>query len=515
MTKSREMNDMSRRVIFFDTTLRDGEQAPGFSMDLHEKVEVAKQLERMKIDIIEAGFAVSSPGDAQSVKAISGVIKDSKVASLCRAVRNDIDVSWECLKKAVSPRIHIFVATSDIHMKYKLKVTREEIMEMVSESVAYASKLCPDVQFSAEDACRSDREFLTRVFETAIKNGATTINIPDTVGYMTPTEMYALAKFVMENTMGSERVSLAVHCHNDLGMATANSLAGIAAGAAQVDCTVNGIGERAGNAALEEVLMALYTRKNYYDVSFRADTRQIYRTSRLVQTITAAAIPPNKAIIGQNVFSHESGIHQHGVMANRATYEIMTPESVGIPQNTMVLGKHSGRHAFESKVRELGYDISPEEINSAFGRFKLLADKKKVIFDRDIETLLAGNDVEHPGRFSLDSFVINSGSSIDATAIIKLLVDNDTVHKEVAIGYGPIDAAFKAINKITGEEFELTNYSLASVTEGEDALGEAVVTLENNSLSVIGRGVSTDVFEASIKAYINGVNKYFSSDFNN
>lgn len=499
---------MSRKILIFDTTLRDGEQAPGFSMDFREKVEVALQLEKLKVDVIEAGFAVTSPGDLAAIRQISASVKDCAVASLSRAVRGDVDASWEALKDAAAPRIHIVIATSPLHMEYKLHMTPQQVLERTADSVAYAKTLCSDVQFSAEDACRSDREFLARVLETAIMAGATTVSVPDTVGYITPTEMYALVKYLRENVRGIENVTIAAHCHNDLGMGTANSLGAVAAGAGQVECTVAGIGERAGNTPLEEVVMALKTRASYYEVDLRTETRQIYRTSRLVSSITGAPIPPNKAVIGSNAFSHESGIHQHGVMANRSTYEILKPEDLGIPEKKMVLGKHSGRHAFEERLKLLGHELSREEMDQAFERFKVLADKKKTITDRDIDALFGGKQ-EVVGRYSLDKFVINSGNSIHSTAVVEVFAGEDRVRK-VALGEGPVDAAFKAINKIAGREFTLENYTLSSVTEGEDALGEALVRISLDGRIVTGRGVSTDVIEASIKAYINGVNKMVS-----
>ncbi len=494
------------RVKILDTTLRDGEQAPGFSMDLIEKIEVAKQLERLRVDIIEAGFAVVSPGDMAAVKAIASEIRGCGVASLARAVEKDIDAAWEGLRSASAPRIHVFIATSQIHMRYKLHMTEDEVLERTAAMVKYAKSYCDDIQFSAEDAARSDKNFLCRVMDAAIKSGATTINIPDTVGYTTPTEMYALVKYVRENVENADKVCISVHCHNDLGLATANSLGGIAAGATQVDCTVGGMGERAGNTSLEEVVMALHTRKAYYNAETNVDTAQIYRTCRLLQTVTGVPIPPNKAIVGQNAFSHESGIHQHGVMENPETYEIMTPASIGVPQNKMVLGKHSGRHAFVDRMRYLGIDLTKEQLDTAFEKFKDLADKKKVISDRDLEALLGTSVKSFGGRYILDSFVINSGNTIEATALVKLKMSDITL-SAVSRGDGPIDAAFKAINSMLGDEFSLENFSLNSVTEGGDALGEALVRISRAGVEVVGRGLSTDVVEASIKAYINGVNK--------
>lgn len=503
---------MSRTVKIFDTTLRDGEQSPGCSMNLGEKIEVARQLEALKVDIIEAGFAIASPGDAAAISAISSAIKDSVVCSLARATEKDIDAAWGAIKNAAAPRIHTFIATSPVHMAYKLKMTPDEVVERAGKMVAYAKKYVSDVEFSAEDACRSDLDFLVRVLETAIKNGATTLNIPDTVGYLTPQEMFDRITYIRNHTEGIENVTISCHSHNDLGMAVATSLAAVSAGAGQIECTINGIGERAGNTALEEVVMALNTRKDYFDVNCRIDTTGIYRTSRLIQTITGVQVPPNKAIVGANAFAHESGIHQHGVLAEKSTYEIMTPESVGIPKNAMVLGKHSGRHAFEDRLQTLGYTLTPEQIDEAFVKFKALADKKKTIKDRDLEGLIGVATVSNVERYILDSFVINSGNTITSTAVIKLKKGED-MHEKVAIGDGPINASFKAVNKIIGKNIELKDYSLRALTDGEDAQAEAVVKISVDGMhTVTGRGVSTDTIEASIKAYINGINKHFAEN---
>jgi len=500
---------MSRRIYIFDTTLRDGEQSPGCSMNLQEKLEIAKQLERMKVDIIEAGFAISSPGDFQAVKAIAETIKDCTVASLSRALTQDIDRSWEAIRKAVSPRIHVFLATSPIHMKYKLRMTPEEVLERAKSMVAYAKKYCSDVEFSAEDATRSDPEFLYRVFEAAIKAGATVINVPDTVGYTMPEEFYELIKNIKENVSNIDKAQIAVHCHNDLGMAVANTLAAARAGATQLECTINGIGERAGNAAVEEVVMAIKTRPHLYDMEVRMDTTQIYRSSKLISSITGVSVQPNKAIVGANAFAHESGIHQHGVLAEKSTYEIITPESIGLTKSNMVLGKHSGRHAFEDKLKALGYNLSKEELDEAFIKFKELADKKKLVQDADLEVLLHHKAVQVPEIYKLDRFVINTGNTITATASVRLIKQNGDkqIIEEVSTGDGPIDAAFKAIDKIAGVNFTLEDYSLRSVTEGQDAQGEAYVKIRSGSRLYTGKGVSTDVFEASVLSYVNAINK--------
>lgn len=495
-----------KKIQFFDTTLRDGEQAPGFSMDIHEKLEIARQLERLRVDVIEAGFAIASPGDLLSIQHIARDIKDAAVCSLARALPKDIDAAYEAVKGAAEPRIHIFLATSPIHMQYKLRMTPEQVLEQVSAMTAYAKSRCGSVQFSAEDATRSDPNFLVRVFEAAIRQGASVLNVPDTVGYSHPGEMRALIEHILTHTQGIEKVVLSTHCHNDLGLASANSLAAMQSGVTQVECTVNGIGERAGNAALEELVMALHVRQDSFDAETRIDTRQLYRTSRLLQSISGVTVAPNKAIVGGNAFAHESGIHQHGVMAERTTYEIMSPDSVGIPENKMVLGKHSGRHAFEERLSALGFELSPEERQSAFERFKVLADKKKVIQDGDLEAIVGNREGMLPGLASLESFVINAGSVIDGTAIIKLRVGDEIV-QQVAMGDGPVDAAFKAINKITGHEFSLASYQLNAITEGGDAMGECILHVSLNDRAVTGRGLSTDIIEATIRAYIHAVNK--------
>ncbi|HHW22334.1 MAG TPA: 2-isopropylmalate synthase [Clostridiaceae bacterium] len=500
---------MPNRVYIFDTTLRDGEQSPGCSMNLQEKIEVAKQLERLKVDVIEAGFAISSPGDFQSVKSIAETVKNCTVASLSRARTEDIDRSWEAIKNAVSPRIHVFIATSPIHMEYKLRMSPDQVLERAVEMVKYAKRYCSDIEFSAEDATRSDPEFLYRVFEAVINAGATVINVPDTVGYTTPDEFYRLISNIKSNVSNIDKAIISVHCHNDLGMAVANTLAAARAGATQLECTINGIGERAGNAAMEEIVMALKTRSQLFDVDCRVDTTQIYRSSKLISSITGVSVQPNKAIVGANAFAHESGIHQHGVLANKTTYEIMTPESIGLSRNTMVLGKHSGRHAFEDRLRSLGYNLTKEELDETFQKFKVLADKKKVVQDADLEVLLQHKAVEVPETYRLDRFVINTGNTITATASVRLIKFNgdEQIIEEVSTGDGPIDAAFKAIDKIAGISFTLEDYSLRSVTEGQDAQGEAYVKIRSNSKVYTGKGVSTDVFEASVLSYVNAINK--------
>ncbi|MCD8389328.1 MAG: 2-isopropylmalate synthase [Oscillospiraceae bacterium] len=504
---------MGRTIKIFDTTLRDGEQSPGCSMNLNEKLEVAKELEALHVDIIEAGFAISSPGDAAAISAIAETVRGCSVCSLSRCNEADIDAAWEAIRHAAAPRIHTFIATSPVHMEYKLKMTEAQVLESVAHHVAYAKKYCPDVEFSAEDATRSDMNFLCRVFEAAIRAGATTLNIPDTVGYTTPDEYAALIRYLREHTPGIENVILSCHMHNDLGMAVANSLAGVMAGVDQIECTINGIGERAGNASLEECAMALNTRRDFYGMDCNIDTKQIYHASRMIQTITGVAVAPTKPIIGANAFAHEAGIHQHGVLANKQTYEIMTPESVGIPKNAIVLGKHSGRHAFEERLIELGYSLDSEALNKAFEKFKILADKKKVVKDRDLEALVGAVPVTGTEKFALENFVINTGNTITTTAVIRVKKGEESAER-VAAYNGPIEAAFHAINKIVGREITLKDYSLKAMTDGEDAQAEAIVKIcfdGDEDEMVTGRGVSTDVIEASIKAYINGINKYFNN----
>lgn len=498
---------MSARIKIFDTTLRDGEQTPGVSLNIQEKLEIARQLARLGVDVIEAGFAISSPGDFMAVKTVAENVKGPVIASLSRAVEKDIDRAWEALQNAENPRIHTFIATSDIHMKYKLKMTEEQVLERAVAMVKYAKKYCSDVEFSAEDASRTRTEFLYRILEEVIKAGATVVNIPDTVGYAMPDEFGKLIRGIKENVRGIEKADISVHCHNDLGLAVANSLAAVMNGATQVECTINGMGERAGNASMEEIIMGIQTRKDFYgEMVHNIDTRQIYRSSKLVSKLTGVNLQPHKAIVGKNAFAHESGIHQHGVLAERSTYEIMTPESIGLSQNRIVLGKLSGRHAFEERLKEMGYNLSQEEITKAFEKFKELADKKKIVTDRDIEAL-AGEKVSAVEEvYKLDSFQINSGNKVIATATVSMFRNGEHL-TEAATGDGPINAAFKAIERSVGFEVHLEDYSLKGVTEGADALGEATVRVMKDNRIYVGRGVSTDVIEASVKAYINAINR--------
>ncbi|MFQ5721730.1 MAG: 2-isopropylmalate synthase, partial [Candidatus Aminicenantales bacterium] len=431
------------------------------------------------------------------------------VAALARATPKDIETAWEALKKAARPRIHTFIATSPIHMKYKLKMSQNQVLETTECMVRYARNLCDEIEFSAEDATRSIPEFLYRVLERAVAAGASIINIPDTVGYTTPAEFSRLIKNIKENVSNIDRAEISVHCHNDLGMAVANTLAAAQVGATQLECTINGIGERAGNAALEEIVMALHTRKNLFHLRCRVDTTQIYRSSKLVSTLIGVPLPPNKAIVGSNAFAHEAGIHQHGVLSEQRTYEIMSPSSIGLSENKIVLGKHSGRHAFEDRLKKLGYLLSSEDLDKTFKDFKELADKKKAVSDWDIEALIHNKYTNTPQIYQLERFIINSGNTITSTANIKLTNNNES-REEVAVGDGPMDAAFKAVEKITGLSLKLENYSVQSVTSGKDAQGEVVVKIRKDNQIILGRGLSTDVLEAGIKAYINAVNKILS-----
>jgi len=495
----------TRRVKIFDTTLRDGEQAPGCSMNLHEKIEVAKRLEKLGVDIMEAGFPISSPGDLESVRAIARIIKDSAVAGLCRCLEKDIDAGREALAKAAAPRIHVFLATSPVHMEYKLKMAPEQVLEQAIASVKYAKKFCDDVEFSAEDAFRSDPDFVCKVFGEVIKAGALTVNFPDTVGYAMPAEFGERVRYVKEHTPGIEKAALSVHCHNDLGLAVANSIAAIANGADQAECTVNGIGERAGNASLEELVMGLKVRHDYFYADTRIDTTQIYAASRLVTQVTGVKVQPNKAIVGDNAFAHEAGIHQHGVLAKRETYEIMTPESVGIPKNSMVLGKHSGRHAFEERLKDLGLTVDGETFEKVFAEFKELADKKKTVSDRDIEALAMGKTTL-PETWKLDHWAVNTGSALGASGVIRLQHKDGRSEKLVKIGDGPLDSIFKAINQIIGKEPDLELYELGAITGGSSSQGESMVKIALDGRRWNGRGVSTDIVESSIKAYLSAIN---------
>jgi 2-isopropylmalate synthase len=510
------------RILIFDTTLRDGEQSPGASLNMKEKLEVAEQLERLGVDIIEAGFPISSPGDFEAVKLISRKIRKPVIAGLARATKRDIDVCWDTIKYARNPRIHTFIATSDIHLKYKLRKSREEVLKEAVAAVKYARKFTHNVEFSAEDAVRTDPDFLCQVLKETIEAGATTINIPDTVGYALPEEFGRIIRMVIERVPNSNRAIISVHCHNDLGLATANSLEAISLGARQIECTINGIGERAGNASLEEVVMALRTRKDLLPFYTNIETREIAKTSRLVSKLTGIIVQPNKAIVGANAFAHEAGIHQDGVIKERLTYEIMTPESVGLGGRRLVLGKHSGRHAFREKLQELGYKLTSEQVDRIFQQFKLLADKKKEIFDEDIEAIVEDQISLIPEIYKLEYINVITGNTMVPTATVKLgkltmpgKTAKSEVLQEASCGDGPVDAAFRAIDRITNIKCRLIDYSLKSVSVGKDAIGEVTVKIApvgrvgafELKKIVTGRGTSTDIIEASAKAYINALNR--------
>ncbi|MFQ5841132.1 MAG: 2-isopropylmalate synthase [Thermodesulfobacteriota bacterium] len=499
---------MSQFVKIFDTTLRDGEQSPGFSMNDAEKIRVAKRLERMGVDVIEAGFPVASQGDFQAVQAISGELKETVVAGLARANFADVDRAWEAIKKAAKPRIHTFISSSDIHLEHQLKLSRGEVLNLAVSAVKRAKTYTDDVEFSAMDATRSDREYLAQMIGEAIDAGATTINIPDTVGYAVPGEFGELIKYLVENVPNIQEAVVSVHCHNDLGLAVANSLAAVRNGARQVECTINGIGERAGNTALEEIVMALQVRRDLIGLDTRIRTEQIYPTSRLVSSITGIRVQPNKAIVGANAFAHESGIHQDGLLKNKTTYEIMTPATVGLSKSTLVLGKHSGRHAFRDRVRSLGYDLTDDQMQEAFQAFKTLCDLKKQVYDEDVEAIIADEIIQIPDKYRLTFLSVTSGSELIPTATVQMEVDGEVI-KTADLGNGPVDAVFKTIKKITGDTSNLVRYEVDAITGGTDAQGSVKCTLEKDGLTVIGRGSDTDIIVASGKAYINALNKLY------
>jgi 2-isopropylmalate synthase len=497
---------MNNKILIFDTTLRDGEQSPGSSMNIQEKLKVAQQLKRLNVDIIEAGFPIASVGDFEAVKEIASNVRGITVAGLARTSRADVERAYEALKPADKPRIHVFVATSDIHLKAKLKKTRDEVIQMTAQSVALAKKLVDDVEFSAEDATRSDKDYLVKVCQAAIDAGAMTINIPDTVGYTTPDEFSELIRYVRANIKAPDSVVISVHCHNDLGLAVANSLAALKEGARQVECTVNGIGERAGNAALEEIVMALKTRKNFFNFSTDVVTEQIYPSSRLLSQITGISVQPNKAVVGANAFAHEAGIHQDGVLKEKLTYEIMTPQSIGLPSNMLVLGKHSGRHAFRERVKSLGYELTDEQIDNAFVVFKQVADKKKEVYDEDIEAIIADRVLQWAEKYKLESVNVSSGTDMLPTATVKINMEGNIV-TESGHGDGPVDAVYKTITSITKTRSRLMRYQVNAITGGTDAQGEVLVRIEEDSHTVSGTGSDTDIIVASAKAYMNALNK--------
>ncbi|MGA1599365.1 MAG: 2-isopropylmalate synthase [bacterium] len=493
-------------IRIFDTTLRDGEQAPGFSMSAGEKLALAKQLERLGVDVIEAGFAASSPGDFESVRSIACELKRATVVSLCRASRDDIDKGVEALKEAKNWGIHTFISTSPLHMKYKLQMDPEDVLKAAVDAVAYAKKFTDNVEFSTEDATRSEPEFLIRVLSEAVRAGAVTLNIPDTVGYTTPGEFFELITRLKNEVYNSDQVVFSVHCHNDLGLGVANSLSAMQAGARQVECTINGIGERAGNASMEELVMALKTRQQIYNFDTNIVTEQLYPTSKLLQQITGVGVQPNKAIVGANAFAHEAGIHQHGVLKNALTYEIMTPQSVGIKASNLVLGKHSGRHALSDRIRDLGYELNDVELNQVFKEFKRLADVKKQVFDEDLEALVTHGLRKHTDRYVLEHMTVTSGTEAVPTATVVMRVDGD-LRKKAGFGDGPVDSALNTIKDLTGIQCRLTSYVVKAITGGTDAQGEVSIGVDRDGLQVVGRGAHTDIVIASAMAFINALNR--------
>ncbi|MBK3495236.1 2-isopropylmalate synthase [Viridibacillus sp. YIM B01967] len=498
-----------RKIKIFDTTLRDGEQSAGINLNTAEKLEIAKQLERFGASIIEAGFPASSPGDFEAVQRIAGTVKNSIVTGLARAIKKDIDVTWEALKGAEQPHIHVFLATSPIHMQYKLNKTPDQVVEAAVEAVKYASRTFPLVQWSAEDGFRSDREFLVRIINEVIKAGATTINIPDTVGYASPAEYGALFKYLRENVTGSDKVNFSAHCHDDLGMAVANSIAAIENGANQVEGTINGIGERAGNAALEEIAVAMHIRKDIYGIETGINLQEIKRTSQLVSKLTGVVIQPNKAIVGRNAFAHESGIHQDGMLKNPETYEIITPALIGESAVPLVLGKHSGRHAFKDRAETMGFDLSDEKINRAFAEFKKLADRKKEITEEDLLTLLTDQQIKHEEIpvYQLKSVQVQYGTANIPTATVQAIQPDGEQVTVASTGSGSVEAIFNTLEMLVNASVEILDYRVTSVGKGRDALGEAVINLTYNDQKVTGRDAAQDVLEASAKAYLNAINR--------
>jgi 2-isopropylmalate synthase len=501
-----EESIMSDIVRIFDTTLRDGEQSPGCSMNIEEKIRVARQLAVLKVDVIEAGFPIASPGDFEAVREVARKIKGPVICGLARATEKDIDRAWEAVKEAEQARIHTFIATSDLHLKFKLKKSREEVLERAVWAVGHAKKYNDDVEFSAEDAARSDVDYLCQVIEAVIHAGATTVNIPDTVGYAIPDEFGRLIATLRERISNIDKAVISVHCHNDLGLAVANSLAAVQNGGRQVECTINGLGERAGNASMEEVVMAIRTRKNLFGLKTNIETEKIYQSSKLVSGITGMLVQANKAVVGANAFAHESGIHQDGFLKKQETYEIMTPESIGLSKSKLVLGKHSGRHAFRARLEEMGYRLNDEEIDRSFERFKVLADAKKEIFDEDIVALIADEVYRIPDIFELESVEAHSVTGQPPRAKVRMKVDGKSTEME-ASGDGPVDAVYSAIKKIARNDCPLVGYFVKGITGGTDAQGEVTTRVQEGDKIFIGQGADTDIILASAKAYVNALNK--------
>ena len=499
------------KVIVFDTTLRDGEQAAGGSLNIQEKLEIARQLGKLGVDVIEAGFPVTSPGDFEAVRLIAQEVRNAVICVLTHANLKAIDQSWEAVKGAEQPRIHIVLSSSDIHLFYALKKSREEILQMVSETVAHARKYCSDVEYSAMDASRTDPEYIYQILKASIDAGATTVNIPDTVGYAMPAQFGELIDGVFKHVPNIHKAVVSIHCHNDLGLAVANSLEGLKHGARQVEGTINGIGERAGNASLEEIIMAIKTRSDFFGLTTAVDTTQIYRASRLVSELTGFPVQPNKAVVGANAFRHASGLHIDGMIKAAKTFEIMDPKSVGVPSSSLVLGKTSGRHAFKERLAELGYSPSEEDFNRAFAAFKDLADKKKDVTDRDIESIVAEEKRTVSEVYHLDKLQVTCGDNGLPTAAIRLIGPEGKVLADAALGTGPVDAVYKAINRLVGVPNRLTEFSVKSVTEGIDAIGEVLIRIESDGVTYTGRGADTDIIVASAKAYMNALNRLLAT----
>lgn len=501
-------NETSKdKVYFFDTTLRDGEQSPGVSLQTPEKIEIAQSLARMGVDVIEAGFPAASPGDFEAVAAIANTVKGCTVAGLARANKADIEKTAEALAGAEHSRLHVFIATSDIHLEYKLKKTREEVIETVKDCLAFAAGKFDEIEFSAEDASRTDMDYLSEVFSVAIEGGATILNVPDTVGYMTPMEFAGKIRYLKEHVRGIEKAIISVHCHDDLGMANANTLAAIEAGARQVECTVNGLGERAGNVGIEEVVMALKTRRDIYGVDVDIDTKQFTRVSHLVSRLTGMVVPPNKAIVGANAFAHESGIHQHGVLSNPTTYEIMTPESVGAEKSAIVLGKHSGKHAFVDHLVRLGFTVDDSKIPDLFTKFKSLADRKKQIFDEDIIALVM-DMIDHEKAVEVVHHHYHSDEQGYAYADVRLKTP-EGIREDAAVGDGAVDASLKAAERALGKPISLKDFQVRAVTSGKDALGEVMLKVEYEGKLYHGRAIHTDIITSSVNAYVNAINSIY------
>ncbi len=501
------MDTTGGRVVIFDTTLRDGEQSPGATLNISEKLDIAKQLAKLGVDVIEAGFPISSPGDFEAVRRVAEEVHGPTIAGLARPMADDIDRAWEAVRVNEKPRIHVFISSSDIHLQHQLRMTRAEVLEATRTMVARAKAHTPDIEFSPMDATRSDLGFVCDLISAAIESGANTINVPDTVGFTTPLEFQGFLRQIQARVPKMKDVVLSVHCHNDLGMATSNSLAAVEVGARQIECTINGIGERAGNAALEEVVMALNTRKDFYGVETGVNMSEIYRTSRMVSNYTGIFVQPNKAVVGANAFAHESGIHQDGVLKERTTYEIMDPKAVGLEGSNIVLGKHSGRHAFRVRLSQLGYNLEGEELNRAFRAFKELADRKKVVSDPDLEAIVV-DEVRGPAEiFHLDQVQVSCGDHNIPTASVRVIDPKGEVLADAALGNGPVDAVYKAINRIICLPNQLIELSVRSVTAGLDAVGEVTIRIESEGRIFVGRGADTDIIVASAKAYMHALNK--------